>query len=476
MLSNHSRIAVVIAALVAAACGGPATGPSTEVPSSNVPPADGSATVTVQPPAAQTAPGSQVAFSAAVAGAINTGVTWSVQEGPQGGTIDGTGTYRAPATLGVYHVVATAVAEPTASQVVPVTVTAAPPPASGPTFYVAHGGDDAGPGTLAAPWRTLRFAMRQLAAGDTLVIRGAPAGTSKTAACDGNNTGACWTETDGCGFGTCSPLHWDNGGVSAGSSDALRVTVKAHQDEVVIIEPASGDKVVAFNPSQGPSSCSYVTLENLILDGRHVVGETVRVDPETIRSNPDTGHCKYVNVSGGTIRHGKYTAGLALVGSYWTFTNVEFTENGTQMTSGDHDHAIYLQGIRNKFIGGRIHHNMQGIQCWNEYINGQGYEGHNEFRGIEIDNNGVNTWGGQVRNGSGPELGLYHDVCTYSVIDSCSVHDNSSVGVGVSGDWGPIPASYSTITNNHIWGNGTDAIYIGNAVGTVVSGNVFSAP
>ena len=107
--------------------------------------------------------------------------------------------------------------------------------------------------------------------------------------------------------------------------------------------------MAAFNPSGGPSSCSYVTLENLILDGLDIAGETVRVDPETIYSNPDTGHCKYVNVNGGTIRHGKFTAGLALVGSYWTFTNVEFTENGTQTTSGYYDHAIYLQGIRNKF-------------------------------------------------------------------------------------------------------------------------------
>ncbi len=437
------------------------------------------AAISVSPSTSAASPGQAVQFTASVTGVSDTVALWTVQEGAAGGTVTSSGLYTAPSTPGSYHVIATSRASASTVAVATVAVAAVtppPPPSSGPAYYVAHGGSDSAAGTLAAPWRTLRYAMRQLRAGDTLFIRGAPAGASTTAACDGSDSGACWTETDGCGFGTCSPLHWDGAGVSAGTGDASRVTVKAYQDEVVIIEPASGDKVVAFNPSQGPASCSYVTLENLILDGRHVGGETVRVDPETIYSNPDTGHCKYVNVNGGIIRHGKFTAGVALVGSYWTFTNVEFTENGTQTTSGDHDHAIYLQGTHNRFIGGRIHHNMQGVQCWNEFLNGNGYQGHNEFRGVEIDHNGVNPWGGYVRNGTGPELGLYHDVCTYSVVDSCNVHDNTSGSIGVSGDWGPIPASYSTISNNHVWGNGSDPIYIGNAVGTVLSGNVYSAP
>jgi hypothetical protein len=466
---RFARVVAVSAALATIACGGPAS----------VTPAQGStgtATLTVHPPSAVTAPGATVSFTAAVGGVTDLGVRWSIQEGSIGGSIDAAGNYTAPATPGTFHVVASSLAEVPTVAAVPVVVTTGPASSSGATYYVAHGGSDSATGTLTAPWRTLRYAIRQLRPGDTLNIRGAPAGTDNTAACDGNDAGACWTETDRCNFGTCSPLHWDNDGVSAGTDDSNRVTVRAYQDEVVIIEPASGDKVVAFNPNLGPSSCSYVTLENLILDARHVVGETIRVDPRTVSSLPDEGHCKYVNVNGGTIRHGKFTAGVALVGSYWTFTNVEFTENGTQTTTGDHDHAIYLQGIRNKFIGGRIHHNMQAIQIWNHNLNGLGIQGFNEFRGIEIDHNGVNTWGGQVRNGTGPELGLYHDVGSYSIVDGCLVHDNTYVSIGVSGAWGPVPASYSTISNNRIWGNGVDAIYIGNAVGTQLSGNVFSAP
>jgi hypothetical protein len=54
-------------------------------------------------------------FSAQVTGSTNTGVTWSVREGAEGGSITSTGTYTAPSTPGVYHVVATSDADPRAS-------------------------------------------------------------------------------------------------------------------------------------------------------------------------------------------------------------------------------------------------------------------------------------------------------------------------------------------------------------------------
>jgi hypothetical protein len=46
------------------------------------------------------------------------------------------------------------------------------PPAVGRTFFVATNGNDAHPGDSERPWRTPGFASRQLAPGDTLIIRG----------------------------------------------------------------------------------------------------------------------------------------------------------------------------------------------------------------------------------------------------------------------------------------------------------------
>jgi pectate lyase-like protein len=43
-------------------------------------------------------------------------------------------------------------------------------PAAGATFYVSTGGNDANPGTVGAPWRTIRKAASTLVAGDTAIV------------------------------------------------------------------------------------------------------------------------------------------------------------------------------------------------------------------------------------------------------------------------------------------------------------------
>jgi hypothetical protein len=64
-----------------------------------------------------------VSFSASVAGAADTSVDWSVQEGAAGGTVTPAGLYTAPQDAGTYHVVATSRADRTRSAVAAVTVT-----------------------------------------------------------------------------------------------------------------------------------------------------------------------------------------------------------------------------------------------------------------------------------------------------------------------------------------------------------------
>lgn len=52
----------------------------------------------------------------------NTGVNWTVVEGPSGGTIDASGTYTASASAGVFHVKATSLSDATQQAVATVTV------------------------------------------------------------------------------------------------------------------------------------------------------------------------------------------------------------------------------------------------------------------------------------------------------------------------------------------------------------------
>lgn len=78
-------------------------------------PAPVTVTLTVQPSATTLAPGAQQTFRAKVMGSTNTAVTWSVAEGAAGGTVNAQGTYTAPSTYGIYHVVATSQASPSKS-------------------------------------------------------------------------------------------------------------------------------------------------------------------------------------------------------------------------------------------------------------------------------------------------------------------------------------------------------------------------
>lgn len=78
--------------------------------------------VTVVPSTATTTLGHTVTFAATVTGTPNSAVTWTVQEGVAGGTINTSGVYTPPATAGTYHVVATSQADATQQGTATVTV------------------------------------------------------------------------------------------------------------------------------------------------------------------------------------------------------------------------------------------------------------------------------------------------------------------------------------------------------------------
>jgi Galactose oxidase, central domain len=94
----------------------------------NVPPVS----VTVLPNAPTVFLGGMQMFTANVT-ATNMAVTWSVQEGPAGGSITSAGVYTAPQVVGTYHVIATSAADMTKTgtatiTVPPVSVTVSPNP------------------------------------------------------------------------------------------------------------------------------------------------------------------------------------------------------------------------------------------------------------------------------------------------------------------------------------------------------------
>ena len=127
--------AAVLLAVGTTACqsaGSPGAGPGAGS-------ADG---VVIDPPAAQTAPGSSLQFAATAPDAAAQ-IVWSVAE-TNGGTIDGTGLYTAPLTEGTYHVIATAAsggAQQTATVVVSQGGGSSAPPSDGTTPWAPSPSD-----------------------------------------------------------------------------------------------------------------------------------------------------------------------------------------------------------------------------------------------------------------------------------------------------------------------------------------------
>ncbi|MGZ6035588.1 MAG: hypothetical protein ACXWLG_09105, partial [Myxococcaceae bacterium] len=87
-------------------------------------------TVSLSPGSASISAGGTVTFTASVTGTgggQSTAVSWSVQEGAAGGTVNGSGLYTAPSSSGTFHVIATSVADNTESASAAVTVAASSP-------------------------------------------------------------------------------------------------------------------------------------------------------------------------------------------------------------------------------------------------------------------------------------------------------------------------------------------------------------
>lgn len=145
------------------------------------------ASVSVDPPVLAISPGSVVLladktqqFTALVTQARDTRVSWSIAEGPAGGSIDRAGTYTAPPAPGVFHVVATSISDPRQIDTAEVTVKRPP----GISVSVE-------PRTATIrPGATVRLAARIGGATDTRVVWTVDGGSIRA---DGLYT-APWTE------------------------------------------------------------------------------------------------------------------------------------------------------------------------------------------------------------------------------------------------------------------------------------------
>lgn len=123
-----ARCGMVVPVLLALGCQGGYTQNTNQPPA--VPPAlapPPAAGVAVEPASVAVVEGGKQTFAATITALSDTSVTWTVAEGAGAGSITATGLYTAPSTAGLFHVVATSVADPTRTGSASVTVQAPPP-------------------------------------------------------------------------------------------------------------------------------------------------------------------------------------------------------------------------------------------------------------------------------------------------------------------------------------------------------------
>jgi hypothetical protein len=128
--------------------------------------------ISVKPNAIGMTAGESTAFSALVSGTVNTTVAWSVQE-PSGGQVNSLGTYTAPGSFGVFHVVATSQADTSKNSAATVTVGAV-------SVSVAPASDLLGPGGVrqfsasvaSAIQRAVTWSVQEGAVGGSITVDG----------------------------------------------------------------------------------------------------------------------------------------------------------------------------------------------------------------------------------------------------------------------------------------------------------------
>ena len=228
--------------------------------------------------------------------------------------------------------------------------------------YVATTGSDTNPGTEASPYRTIRKALENVGAGDTVYIRG------------GVYDEFVRARTQRVPSGTS----WDNA-----------VTVRGYPGETVRLRHTGANQgLILLNGNQ------YTIWKDLILDAG-----------ATAFSQDDAEFANTIGLFNGS-NYNRFE-NIEVVGSVGTGVDV----SGAYQGNPDNHH--------NEFINLRVHDGARSNRGHGFYIRGN----YNLVDGCEVYNY-TNTPGGGVSNSTG--IAVYDDggAVTGNIVRNCRIHDN----------------------------------------------------
>jgi glucose/arabinose dehydrogenase len=187
----------------------------------------------------------------------------------------------------------------------------APRSLEGANYYVATNGDDANPGTLSAPFRSLGKGVSVLKPGDTLLLR------------EGTYVGSSQLRN-----------------IPSGDSWDRPVTIKAYEKERAVIAAEPKQTVIYFTGNK------YIVIDGLVIDakGGH----------DGIKITYYTGgrQAHHIRIQNTEIKNAS-NQGLLVAGEGNEFINLDVHDNGTSGLT----HGIYLSADRNLIDGGKYYRN-----------------------------------------------------------------------------------------------------------------------
>ena len=307
-------------------------------------------------------------------------------------------------------------------------------------YYVATNGNDNNPGSESQPFRTITRGVRNLRPGETLLVK---AGLYQE---ELNNT------------------------IPSGESWERPVTLRAYPGDEVIIMPAAGQgaqRVLNFRSNH------HIIIDGFILDGTHVMYETVKFSGNVDPSIPSPHHIRLINneirnAGAAQSSNGEYKAfssGVLASGraNYIEYINNRIHSNGVT----DFDHGIYHISSYALIEGNIIYNNHgSGIKVgW-----AQNAVDNVVRNNLIYDNNVAQGFDGQKKQGRG--IGVYAGTGTL-------VYNNVIRGAHHSGIDVTYGGHNARIFNNTVYNTSGYGIAIGfgadssqSAQNTVVRNNI----
>ena len=304
------------------------------------------------------------------------------------------------------------------------------------TYFVAMTGNDSNPGTEILPFRSIKYGVSSLSAGDTLYVK---SGTY-------NESILSWKTKIPNG------TSWDN-----------PVTIAANPGDTVTINPQASAAFFWVQDGQD----KYLIIDGFVVDARNSAFHGFKFSQNS----------RHIRVQNTEIKNAKFTGILITIcngcqypasephDTFHEFINVNSHHNGTDV----HDHGIYIETSHNLIQGSEFYNNTgYGIHIYHGYL--AGVTNSNIARTNTLHDNGTSgdfSCGLLLSSGDGNVA--YNNVayrnpagfCTMYRVTNALLYNNISFGNNLYGIYVGQNSNQSKIYNNSSYRNGKYGIFVG---------------